>query len=436
MIRPTSGRVEKLKGTKAKLQPTLAQSPVAHSGDRADLNRYQELFALAPDGYVVTDRHGRIKEANIAVAKILNTEHRYLINKPLVVYADPDSRTRLFGLMQELLTHDLAEATVRVVPRGAKAHKIIQARITADRFDGEPPHTLRWLLRDVTRQEHQHRHSQERQREMASKIAMVEEQERRRLALLIHDNITQSLALAQLRLGMLGAELMPGHSQTIDEIRADLAQTVAQLRTLTFELSPAVLYDLGLGAALEWLIEKRSGCGVELEFRDDLDGRRFRQEIEITLFQAARELIANILRHSHATRAALTLQVEAGQLVMEVIDNGIGFDTTTHPASSPAQSGLGLPSLRERVSHLRGNLEIVSNPGGGTRIRLTMPLTSQITNEIQTEQLDATSSAYRGRSSDLPAGPALAVGEGGRPGRNGGGRRRPGRPGNNGDHAG
>jgi signal transduction histidine kinase len=323
-----------------------------------------------------------------------------------------------------------------MVPRGAQQRRIIQARVTADRYLGQPPHTLRWLLRDITRQQQEIDAARERQQELTSKLALVEEQERRRLALQIHDNITQSLAVAQLRLGMLRGELPAENSKTIDEIRAALGQALSQIRTLTFELSPTILYDLGLGAAIEWLIERRSGCGVSFTFENELAGQRFRRDIEIVFFQAARELVNNIVRHSHATRATISIEHENAILVMQVVDDGIGFTPPTRHSSAGEQTGLGLPSLHERLSHLRGSLQLTSAPGGGTRVRIAAPVRRAAAHNPQTGEHDATPSADSGRSPHLSPGPQIAAGEGSGPGRNGGGRRRPRRSGVNGHDAG
>ena len=347
----------------------------ARADAEAERERFRELFASAQDGYMLTSGTGRIEEANIAVATLLNVSGQYLVGKPVVVYIHPQDRARLSSQLRLMKSAKRSEMTLRVLPRRGN-ERMIHATVNAarDRHSGRT--SLRWMLRDITSQreaEEALHVSREQLRQMSSKLAMVEEQERRRIAMEIHDHIGQSLAAAKLKLGMLRLTLSGEQAAAVDEIRDLLSQTLAQTRTLTFELSPTILYELGLGAAIEWLIEQRSHYGVRFEFVNQLPGLRLPRKTEIMLFQSVRELLANVIRHAAATQARLTLRRQNRDVVLEVEDDGIGFDFLQWTQRPDRDPSIGLLSVQERLDHLAGHTEIQSAPGRGTRVRLVAP---------------------------------------------------------------
>lgn len=339
-------------------------------------SRYYELFEFAPDPYLVTTPKGRIEEANRAAAEFLGMRDNWIIGKPLSLYVHADDRILFSHVLRRMRETVWGQWVVRVSPRGggervahvtAGAVRVLDADVTA----------IRWIIRDVTdqqRAERELRASRRHVRSMASKLALVEEQERRRIATDIHDHISQSLAVAKLRLGML-REAVPGsHKPALDEVRALLSQVIDQTRSLTFELSPEVLYELGLGAAIEWLLEQRAAYGIKFEFHNESPDLRLKRDTAITLFQAVREALANIIKHSGASGAKLRLWHDDDNVRVDVQDDGSGFQVEKTLSRKPQEMGLGLVSMRERIVHLGGSVEIESRPGKGTHVSLTVPL--------------------------------------------------------------
>jgi signal transduction histidine kinase len=268
------------------------------------------------------------------------------------------------------------EWVLRMTPRGGQA-RIAHVTAGAVRMADDRTTSIRWIIRDISEQhraERELRASRRRIRLMASKLALVEERERRRIANDIHDHISQSLAVAKLRLGMMREAVPASHKSALDEVRNLLSEAIAQTRTLTFELSPAVLYELGLGAAIEWLLEQRAGYGIKFEFHNESPDLRLQRDTAITLFQAVREVLANIIKHSRATRATFRVSQDDNNVRIEVQDNGSGFDVEQTLSRKPQQMGLGLVSMRERIVHLGGSVEVQSEPGNGTRVSLAVPL--------------------------------------------------------------
>lgn len=208
-------------------------------------------------------------------------------------------------------------------------------------------------------------------RALASELTLTEQRERRRIAELLHDHVGQALAMAKLRVQALHQQA-PAAAQTeaLAGVVVMLDQAIAQCRSLTFELSPPVLHELGLEAALEWLAETTRERGLACEFHDDGRDKPLPEDVRVLLFSAARELLANVIKHARATRARLAIAREDDRVVVSVTDDGVGFTT---PGAAGA-SGFGLFNIRERLGRLGGELAIETPPDGGARVTITLPL--------------------------------------------------------------
>lgn len=230
------------------------------------------------------------------------------------------------------------------------------------------------ILRDITerkRAEEKFTLYQEQVRSLTSALSLAEERERRRIATQIHDHIGQTLAITKIRLGALKHACGPAHSDSIDEIRALVDTTIQYTKSLTFELSPPILYELGFEATIEWLSEQMQKQHYILFSCDnDREPKPLTPEMSILLFQVVRELYMNIVKHSQAHQAITHIRREESQLVITVEDDGIGFD----PSAMGERVTYGFFSIRERLKYLGGNLEIESAPGKGTKITVKAPL--------------------------------------------------------------
>jgi signal transduction histidine kinase len=216
---------------------------------------------------------------------------------------------------------------------------------------------------------------QRKLQQMAFDAARTEECERRRIAADLHDRIGQSLALAQLKL-KASLTTDPDGRPVQDAIDL-LEHSIVDTRTLIFELSPPILYDLGLKEALSWLAEDLGRrWGMRIEISDDGTPKRLGDETAALVFRAVRELLTNVLKHAQVLSAKVTLERSGDQLEIAVVDEGVGFDVQ---AAAPAsdQGGFGLFSACEQLSRLGGTLQIESGADRGTRVRLRLPLSTE-----------------------------------------------------------
>lgn len=223
--------------------------------------------------------------------------------------------------------------------------------------------------------------SQERLRRLASELALAEERERRRIASEIHDNLSQTLAFARMRLSAILSEAPEEQKPDLGQLQELLESAVADTRSVTFELSPPVLYTMGLEAAVEWLarhLGERHGFSVHLQKPDE--PRHLTEEARTILFQAVREVFNNMIKHARAHNAFVDIAEVDGHLQVQVRDDGVGFDPDKAKWSAKQTSGFGLFNIRERLQQLGGGMEIDSAPGEGTTIRLRVPLAEEDAN--------------------------------------------------------
>jgi PAS domain S-box-containing protein len=211
---------------------------------------------------------------------------------------------------------------------------------------------------------------------LASELILAEERERGRLAVHLHDEVCQNLAFSKMKLQMVKAK---GGEQTqlddMTDVIDNLSQTMKDVRSLTFELSSPILTEFGLVAAVpRWLKEQvEEKHGITTVFTDDGQSKPLGEDVQALLFRSIRELMANIVKHSQAKQVAIAISRTEDEIQIQVEDDGVGF-APDKVVIGKGSGGFGLFSIRERLSHMGGSLEIDSSPGQGCRSLLRAPL--------------------------------------------------------------
>jgi signal transduction histidine kinase len=150
---------------------------------------------------------------------------------------------------------------------------------------------------------------------------------------------------------------------------------IKSTRSLTFEISPPILYELGLEAALEWFGEHlQEQHGLIVEVSKSPEPKPLDNENRVLIFKVVRELMLNSVKHGQARNLRVALGREEHNLVIEVGDDGVGFTPPATGVEMKKAGGFGLFSIKERLQHLGGSLQVESAPGRGTRISLVIPL--------------------------------------------------------------
>lgn len=220
------------------------------------------------------------------------------------------------------------------------------------------------------RAEHQHA-----LQNLAVQIPRAEERERRRIATELHDELAQKLSLALLSTNELAQGTREDGGPALDRLETLLRESVEQVRSLIFELSPPVLYELGFSAAVEWLAERlETRHGVACRVVDAGVPPAIGEEESVMLFQAVRELLQNVAKHSGAKRAEIRLGLDENRIRVEVRDDGVGFDPERLERSFAGGTGFGLFNIRERFRNLGGSCDVLEAEESGARVVLRLPL--------------------------------------------------------------
>ena len=214
--------------------------------------------------------------------------------------------------------------------------------------------------------------SEARLRSLSSALSLAESRERRRIAAELHDSLAPSLSVIDMKLEILLSSAvssdLAGPVREIQELVNDLTQ---HIRSLTFQLSPPVLYEFGLEAAVEWLTEDiQQKYDLQCACECDRQVTPIREDLRALLFISTRELLLNVVKHARARQAKVSIQREGDAIRIGVADDGVGFVYKPDMIST----GLGLFSIRERLTHLGGYMEVDTEPGNGTRITMVAPL--------------------------------------------------------------
>lgn len=343
------------------------------------LHLLRTAIQQARDSIVITTANparptAKIVFVNAAFTHMTGYSAEEVIGKPSLILQGPEAEGMVWTKFETDASAGKAFYLETVAYRkdGTRFH--VEWQITPLRNEkGKVTHFVS-IQRDITerkRAEEKFLLYQEQLRALTSELSLAEESERRRIATQIHDNIGQTLAITKIRLGALRDSCDGGHTAPINEIRTLIDETIQYTKSLTFELSPPILYELGFEATIEWMSEQMQKQHYIL-FTCENDGqpKPLTSEMSILLFQVVRELYMNIVKHSQAHQVLTYIRRDGDNLRIVVEDDGIGFDFS----SIDRRMTFGFFSIRERLTYLGGTLDVDSSPGKGTRITVISPL--------------------------------------------------------------
>lgn len=214
----------------------------------------------------------------------------------------------------------------------------------------------------------------EKLRDLNFELTIAEELGRRKMAEYLHDGLGQTISIAALKLSSIArAGLPPAVTKTLDESAELLRLAISDSRALVYDLSPPILYELGLIAAIKWKLEQiEKKNSIQTGFRSNEDAINLETELKILIFRMVCELLNNAVKHAGADLITVEMMNNAQHIVIKVIDNGKGFDLNqSSPLSDPG--GFGLFSINERLDALQGSMTIDSAPSKGAKITITVP---------------------------------------------------------------
>lgn len=214
---------------------------------------------------------------------------------------------------------------------------------------------------------------------LAARIIMAQEEERQRISRELHDEASQVLTGLTLHIEQMKMQaqqqsgMTPVRVEDLEHLRSLASHSLAEIRRLSFNLRPAMLEDLGLGRSLATLFrDQLRKKGIRVSFACDDSDLRLPPEVELTLYRISQEAVANIVKYAGASEVTARLSHGRGKLELNIRDNGSGFDQETVNLSR--YDHLGISGMEERVALLSGKFHLISSPGNGTEIAISIPM--------------------------------------------------------------
>ena len=223
--------------------------------------------------------------------------------------------------------------------------------------------------------------AKEKIRSLASALTKAEQVERHRISQILHDDLQQRLFAIKAQLSILSLQSNEGisskASSALQQIQNELSEAIGITRSLSIDISPAVLHGEGLEDAVSWLdSQMQEQFGLQVELESNMNGVNLEDHMRVLLFRAVRELLFNIVKHAKTRKAAVYMEHVEGRVRVTVSDKGQGFDAGAIMAH--ANTAHGLLIIQDRLSLMGGSMEIISQPDKGTQIKIEVPLETKI----------------------------------------------------------
>lgn len=340
--------------------------------------KYRELFQDASDSIMIHDMEGRITEANKVCEKLLGYAVDELVGKKVSEFLEDDALALARDVKEKLLKGERIEHRYeqRIARKdGIKAIIEMSSRLI---ISDDKPVGFEHIGRDVTEE----RKMRDNLRFYLKQVLRAQEEERKRLSRELHDDTSQSMLLLIHRLDELASdpanEITESVQEQLTELHGLLVETLDGLRRYAQELRPAILDDMGLIAALQWLAEN-ANREQETKVIVEISGseQEISPETKLVFFRIAQEALSNVKKHSEATQAKVSLTYELDRIILTVTDNGKGFELPPRLSDMANLGKLGLTGMEERAKLLGGALLVQSKPGEGTIVTAELPLESK-----------------------------------------------------------
>lgn len=335
------------------------------------------LFNLSIDMLAVWGFDGKLQQVNPAWVRVLGWSRDDLMDRPLLFFVHPEDQEKT----REAFEAIFQGAPIEELDMGFRCRNGSYLWLSWSSFPYPDRQVVFSVVKDITHNKTAERKLldyQERLRSLSSQLSLVEDRERKELASAIHDGLAQQLFGIRAKVTLMKfPEKCPDLPGLVGETLGIIDETMNQARSLSFELFPPVLHEVGLEAALSWLghqFQDRSGiaCRVVTEG----EGPELGEDIRTMAFQSVRELLANIRKHSGSEECSISINHVDGFLTILVEDRGQGFDfneARDRAQENKPSGGFGLFSIRERLRSIGGRMLVDSQPDKGCRVFLTFP---------------------------------------------------------------
>jgi PAS domain S-box-containing protein len=332
------------------------------------------ILDIAEDAIIVTEHDRSIMLFNQGAVKLFGYDPGEVLGKPIDLLfptrfrIDHIDHSNIFAQVLDSAPH---MAQRREVFGMKKDGSEFPAEASISKLTVGERTTFTVIVRDITDRLRTERQLQS----LATELMTAQEEERRRIARELHDDINQRLALVVVEIGNMLSDpsTITSHAKvTIQSLTQRVAKISDDVRRMAYQFHPSILDDLGLTVALKQMAEEWSQkTGIKTVLVQEEPADPLPRDVASCLYRVAQESLANIMKHASAARVELELTCDDQEVTLSIYDTGVGFDLKDIRARHP---GLGLVSMRERVRSVRGRLDIQSELGRGTHIIVHIPL--------------------------------------------------------------
>lgn len=335
---------------------------------------YRTLIESMSEGALTLTGEKIVLYANRCFARMVRCPLEQVIGGPFRRFLSPADRTDLRRLMKQSASSGTKMPLRLIRPDGS----VCPVQISVQEIDRDEAgnFTLGMIVTDMT----EVRQNETRLRALTQRVVQAQESERGRVALELHDNITQLLSAVAFRSEALAATLSTRDRAAIREARAMhelIGRTAVEVERISHNLRPSVLDQLGLEDALrETCAEFARRTGLTMELTAAALAERQPADTELALYRILQEALKNVEKHARARHVTVSLTQSSGFVQLTILDDGIGFDSNHRPAARKGVRGLGLLGMDERAAYVHGTLTVKSGLRAGTEIVARVPRTS------------------------------------------------------------
>ena len=355
----------------------ITESKHAKEALQTSEQSYRELFDGALDAIWVNDLEGNILKANRATSRLTGLSNLELSEGNIKDFLSRQSLKKIMATRNRLNEdfESLGKPYKQHVIRRDGTELTVMCTTRPIFNDGQLVafQNIAWDISEQARM-------QENLRYYMQQVTIAQEEERKRIARDLHDDIAQSLLLVMQGLDMLSSTKRPKLTNTqlkryLEKLRNQAVDALEAVRRCAQDMRPRIIDDLGLVAALEWLTDDLSQYG-EIDARAEITGeeRNIPGEVQLLLFRIAQEALNNVRKHAQATRALLKMDFNDDSLTLVISDNGVGFKVPKLLGDLAGIGKLGLTGMQERTKLIGGKLTIESEQGKGTTVTVKMPI--------------------------------------------------------------
>lgn len=338
-------------------------------------DKFQKIFHLGPDSIALVDLDGmRIIDVNVGFESIYKFSREQVIGKTaeeLNIWVNEEDKLEFRENIRKKHHIELFETKLRI-----NTGEIITALVSGETMNIDGVECLVTSTIDITDRKTAEialYESQRKLRNLAIAMTEAEEKERRKIATNLHDHIAQNLGLIKLNCSrMMQFKLADDVHELMQTTKDILDETIESSRELVQDLSPTILYELGLPSALQWLADKtEQKYAVNFNVQVENEVLPLERELQVVLFKAANELMTNVCKHADSKQADIHLVRNTDAIQLTITDDGVGIADSQ---AGELMAGFGLFNIRENVTRFNGSLNIESTNQGGTSVMIDVPL--------------------------------------------------------------